>query len=212
MATAGAAPSPSQRGVLIALKRSGEATAEELATTLEISSSAVRQHLSALRSAGMIAARQVRGQPGRPADRYHATDLTEPLFVTSDSNLSVELLEHVEAEDPELVNRVFERRRQRLVEGARDQLSGKSIAERVDVLTEMLDAQGYLADSEKVDNDHYRINLHSCAIWAVASRYTQACTTELEVLRDLLPDAKVERVTHKTAGAHTCGYEISRQN
>jgi DeoR family suf operon transcriptional repressor len=208
MATASAAPSPTQRRVLAALKRSGDATAEELAATLEISSSAVRQHLRAMRSAGLITASQDRGQPGRPADRYHATDLTEPLFVTADSSLSLELLEHIEEEDPELVNRVFQRRRRRLVESAQDKLTDKSIAQKVNVLTDMLDKQGYLADCEKPDHNHYRINLHSCPIWAVATRYTQACTTELEFIRDLMPDARVERVTHKTAGAHTCAYEI----
>ena len=209
MDTVSVAPSPTQRRVLVALKRRGEATADELAGALEISSSAVRQHLTALRSAGFITARQERGQPGRPADRYHATELTEPLFSTMDGSLSIELLEHIEEEDPELVNRVFERRRRRLVERAKDELVGKPIDRRVDVLTGLLDAQGYLADSEKLGDNHYRINLHSCAIWAVASHYQQACTTELEFIRDLIPDATVERVTHKTAGAHTCAYEIS---
>ena len=208
MDTTGAALSSTQRRVLAALKRSGDATAEELAATLEISSSAVRQHLRALRSADLITASQDRGQPGRPADRYHATDLTEPLFVTTDNSLSVELLEHIEEEDPELVNRVFERRRRRLVEGAQDKFTGKSISERVSVLTNMLDEQGYLADCETPDHNHYRINLHSCPIWAVATHYTQACTTELDFIRELMPGAMVERVTHKTAGAHTCAYEI----
>jgi DeoR family suf operon transcriptional repressor len=193
------------------LKRRGEATADELAIALEISSSAVRQHLNALRSAGFITARQERGHTGRPADKYHATDLTEPLFVTTNSNLSIELLEHIEEEDPELVNRVFERRRLRLVEGTKDELEGKPIDARVAALTELLDAQGYLADSDTLSDTHYRINLHSCAIWAVANRYQQACTAELDFIRDLIPDATVERVTHKTDGAHTCAYEITVQ-
>ncbi len=209
MHTVDAAPSPPQRRVLTALKRRGEATADELATTLKISSSAVRQHLSALRSAGLVAARQERGQPGRPADRYRATELTEPLFVSTANSLSVELLGHIEEEDPELVNRIFDRRRRRLVESTKDEVSGKSIDEQVRFLTELLDEQGYLADSEKIDDNHYRVNLHSCAIWPVASRYQQACTTELDFLRDLIPDAAVERVAHKTSGAHTCAYEIS---
>lgn len=208
MHTANAAPSPTQRRVLVALKRQGEATADELAATLEISSSAVRQHLSALRTAGLIAARQERGQPGRPADRYRATELTEPLFVNTGIGLSVEILRHVEDEDPEIVNRIFDRRRRQLVEDTKDKLADKSIDEKVLILSELLDEQGYLADSEKIDSDHYRINLHSCAIWPVASRYQQACTTELEYLRHMIPDATVERVTHKTAGAHTCAYEI----
>lgn len=204
-----AAASPTQRRVLAEVKRHGEATADELAATLEISPSAVRQHLSALRSAGLIDARQDRGQPGRPPDRYHATDRSESLFVTADNSLSLELLEHIEQEDPHLVDRVFDRRRRQLVKNATDKLSGRPLDARVSILTELLDAQGYLANFDKIDDDHYRINLHSCSIWTVASRYSQACAAELDFLRDLLPDATVQRVTHKTDGAHTCGYEIS---
>ena len=109
------------------------------------------------------------------------------------------------------MSRVFERRRRRLVEDAKDKLKGKPIDERVAVLTELLDAQGYLADSDTLSDAHYRINLHSCALWAVANRYQQACVAELDFIRDLIPDATVERVTHKTDGAHTCAYEITVQ-
>ncbi len=212
MDTADVAPSPTQRRVLGALKRCGEATADELAAALGTSASAVRQHLSALRSAGLVAARQERGQPGRPADRYHATELTEPLFNTTATDLSIEILRHVEEEDPELVDRIFDRRRRQLVDDVELKLSGQPIDERVRILAELLDEQGYLADFDKIDDNHYRINLHSCAIWPVASRYRQACTAELEFVRDLIPDGTVERVTHKTTGAHACAYDITIQH
>ena len=201
--------SPVQRRVLVVLKRLGEATADDLAKTLEISASAVRQHLSALRSAGYIDAKQQRGQPGRPADRFHTTELTEAMFVKDTSNLSIELLSHMEEEDPELVTRVFERRRQRRVAEATNKLAGKTLSQKVAALTAELDAEGYLADYDQIDTTHFRINLHSCAMWAVASRYGQACATELDYLRELLPEAAIERVTHKTAGAHVCAYEVS---
>jgi DeoR family suf operon transcriptional repressor len=207
--TTDAALSDTQRRVLVAVKRHGEATADELATTLEISSSAVRQHLSVLRSADLIAARRERGQPGRPADHYHATERTEPLFETTDGDFSIELLGDIEAEDPELVDRIFERRRRRLVETAQDQLTGKPIDERVSAVTDLLDAQGFLADFDKLDDGHFRINLHNCPIWTVANRFRQACNAELDFLRELIPDATVQRVTHKTAGAHTCAYDIA---
>ncbi len=201
--------SATQLRVVVALKRHGEATADELAASLDISSSAVRQHLSVLRSAGFVAARQERGHTGRPADKYHATDLTEPLFVDADTRLSIELLEYIEEEDPELVDRVFERRRLRLVEEAQDSLESKPVDERVAGLTELLDARGYLADCDTVSDNRYRINLHSCAMWAVANRYEQACTAELDFIRELIPEATVERVAIKTDGAHTCTYEIA---
>jgi DeoR family suf operon transcriptional repressor len=212
MAAADTTASPTQRRVLAALKRHGEATADELADTLQISASAVRQHLAALRAADLIEPRRDSATPrgsqrGRPADRYRATERTETMFVGGD-DLSIELLAHIEQEDPELVSRVFDRRRRQLVDEARDHLDGDTIEARIAQVTELMDAQGYLCDFEQVASGHYRINLHNCAIWSVARRFRQACASELEFLQGVLPDADVERITHKTAGAHTCAYAI----
>lgn len=201
--------SDTQRRVLVAVKRHGEITADELAATLGISASGVRQHLGALRIAGLVEADKVRGQPGRPVDRYRATVRTEPLFETTDGDFSIELLGDIEAEDPEIVDRVFERRRQRQVDTARKRVVGRPINEQVDIVTQLLDAQGYLADHEQLDDQHFRINLHNCPIWTVANRFRQACSAELDLLRELIPGASVQRVTHKTAGAHTCAYDIA---
>lgn len=200
--------SPAQRQVVVALKRRGEASAEDLAEALGITPSGVRQHLAALRAAGVVASRQERGRPGRPTDLYHSTDLAEAVLPKTSVDLSVELLGHIEEEDPELVSRVFERRRDRRVAQAQTQVAGKSLDEKVAILATMLDGEGYLADFEKLPDGSYRMSLHSCAIWAVASRYGQACTTELEFLREVLPEVEIERVAHKAAGAYACGYEI----
>ena len=203
-------PSATQRRVLAALKRRGEATADDLAGDLDISPSAVRQHMNALRSSGFVITRQQRGGTGRPADLYHATDLTESLFVAPDTSLSLELLRHLDEEDdPDLVTRVFERRRRHLVDEARERLADKPIDAQGAVVADLLDEQGFLADFDALGDHRYRINLHSCALWAIANEYEQACSAELDFIRDLLPDATVERVTHKTDGAHNCAYEIT---
>jgi DeoR family suf operon transcriptional repressor len=54
----------------------------------------------------------------------------------------------------------------------------------------------------------YRIVEHNCAIWAVAQRYGQACTSEVDFIRDVLDGARVERVAHMVAGERHCAYEI----
>jgi DeoR family transcriptional regulator, suf operon transcriptional repressor len=54
----------------------------------------------------------------------------------------------------------------------------------------------------------YRVIEHNCAIWAVAQRYGQACTSEIEFIRAVLPAATVERVQHMVAGAPHCAYEV----
>ena len=50
------------------------------------------------------------------------------------------------------MNRVFERRRRRLVEEAKDRLEGRPIDEQVAVLGDLLDSQGFLADSDALSN------------------------------------------------------------
>ncbi len=50
--------------------------------------------------------------------------------------------------------------------------------------------------------------MHNCAVLDVAERYGQACSSEIAFLRQALPDARVERVSHMIAGAHSCAYQI----
>jgi DeoR family suf operon transcriptional repressor len=201
--------SPAQRHTLTALKRRGEASVDDIAETMAVTPSAARQHLAALRSAGLVASRQQRGRPGnrgRPADLYHSTHEGETLFAQAVGDLSVELLGYLEEEEPNLVFRVFERRQQRHVEQVRDQLVGKNVDEKVAALAGILDDEGYMAEFDKLPDETYRVTLCNCAIWPVASLYGAACSTELEFLRAVLPETDVERVEHKVAGAHVCGY------
>ena len=202
--------SSAQRQTLVALKRRGEASVDELADALMITASAARQQLAVLRSAGLVESRQQRGRPGhpgRPADLYHSTHQGEALFAQA-SDLSIELLGYIEEEDPSLLSRVFERRQHRRVEQVRAQLAGKSLDEKVAALVEILDDEGYMAEFDKLSDESYRVTLCNCAIWPVASLYGVACATELEFLQAVLPEADIERVEHKVAGGYVCGYEL----
>ncbi len=200
--------SASAREVLLALKKRGEARAEEIAEALGITPSGVRQHLTPLRAEGLVTYRKIHAGPGRPKFAYRLTDLAEELFPKTYHEFTNELLEHIEEEDPELLVRIFERRRQRHLKAARKRLAGKSLDEKVAMLVRILDEDGYLADFERRPDGTYLINLHNCAIWRVAVRYGLACRTELEFLREALPEAELARVAHKVAGAYVCAYEV----
>lgn len=198
----------SRREILVALRKRGEAGAVELAEALGVTVSAVRQHVTGLTAVGLVEHRAVKGGPGRPRHLYRLSAGAEGLFPKYYSELTTELLSYVEDEDPKVLGRIFERRRRRRVDGALVRLGGKSFPERVAELARILDEDGYLADFERVSNGLYRITEHNCAILGVARRYGLACSTEIEFIREALPDADVERVAHMMAGAHVCRYEI----
>jgi len=203
-----AAQSTTRRAILLTIKKQGEARAEELASILAITPSAVRQHLAALLGEGLVAIREQRGGAGRPKHVYSVTSQAEALFPKTYGELTCELLEYAGAEGPGTVERLFERRRLRRVADARLRLAGKDFDERVVELARILDEDGYLADTVRDDAGGWRIVEHNCAILEVAFRYGQACSSELGFLRDVMPDAQIDRVSHMASGEHHCAYRV----
>jgi DeoR family transcriptional regulator, suf operon transcriptional repressor len=203
---------PTRRALLIALRKRGEARAEELAEQLEVTVSAVRQHLHGLAAADLVAHREERAGPGRPRHVYRLAPAAEALFPRAYGELTVELLDYIGEESPELVARAFERRRRARVERTRERLAGLDFDARVAEVARVLDEDGYLAEVERLGEDGaadgWRILEHNCAILAVAQRYGHACGAEIAFLREVLPEADVTRVSHILTGAHACAYEV----
>jgi DeoR family suf operon transcriptional repressor len=198
-----------RRALLTAMKRAGEARADELAVTLGVTVSAVRQHLAALTDDGLVVHRVERRGPGRPAHLYRLSELGDGLFPRTYGAIVTELLGELEVEAPEMVDKLFEGRRKRRVERAKARLDGLDFDAQVNELTAILDEDGYLAEAEPGPGGAWRIVEHNCAILAVAAKYGAACGTELEFLREVLPGATVERVAHLLAGGHVCAYEVT---
>jgi DeoR family suf operon transcriptional repressor len=198
-----------RRAILVALKKKGEARAEELAAELGITASAVRQQLGGLQGDGLVDFDERRAGPGRPKHAYHLTEAADALFPRTYSELTNELLDYVAAAQPGLVDELFEQRRRRRVECAKERLAGKSFDERVQELAAILDDDGYLAEARRADDGTWQILEHNCAILGVAARYGQACSSEIGFLREALPDADIQRVHHILAGAYLCGYVLT---
>jgi DeoR family suf operon transcriptional repressor len=198
-----------RRTLIVTLRRRGEARAEDLADALGITVSAVRQHLRSLAAADLVVHRDERMGPGRPRRSYALGPAAEALFPKAYGELTVELLSYVDDEDPAMVARVFERRRQARVARVATRLRDlPDFDARVAEVARSLDEDGYLADFCREQDGTYRLTEHNCAILAVAQRYGHACASEISFLRELLPEADVKRVGHILSGSHACVYEL----
>ena len=200
-----------RRAVLYALRRRGQATAADIARQLQMTPSGARQHLAALVDEGLAETTErarPAGQRGRPQLEYTVTDKADGLFPKAYGELTNELLGYVADADAGLVDTLFERRRDERVRNATERLARcRSLKAKVAELTRILDDDGYLATWEEMPGG-FRIVEHNSAIWAVAQRYGQACTSEIDFIRTVLPSATVERVQHMVAGAPHCAYEV----
>jgi DeoR family transcriptional regulator, suf operon transcriptional repressor len=197
-----------RREILDLLKRAGEADTETIGAKLGITPSGTRQHMVALQGDGLVTHRNDRDGRGRPKHIYSLTPAGDALFPRNYVDLANELLQYVEDEDPELLERIFDRRAQRRLERARNRTAGCSFPETVKIVAHILDEDGYLADFEELPDGSFLITEHNCAVLAVAQRYRHACSTELAFLQAILPNAHVTRIAHRLAGAHVCSYEV----
>jgi DeoR family suf operon transcriptional repressor len=201
-----------RRRVLYALRRRGEATAADLADQLAMTVSGARQHLTALVDDGLVDAHEVStDQPrrGRPTLAYSVTAIGDDEFPRAYGELTTELLGFLQDEQPEALERLFERRRDQRIANAHRRLDRLGDLEaKVDELTRILDEDGYFATWEPIEGGGFRIIEHNCAIWAVAQRFGQACTSEIDFISDALGDAVIERTHHMASGESHCAYEI----
>ncbi|HUP16852.1 MAG TPA: transcriptional regulator [Acidimicrobiia bacterium] len=198
-----------RRVVLDLLKKRGEQGADQLASSMGLTISAVRQQLAGLQREGLVGFREARSGPGRPRHMYHLTPAAEGLYPRAYAELTNELLDYVGDAQPELVDEIFRRRRQRRIENAQLRLAGKDFAGKVKELAAILDTDGYLAEVVAEPDGSFLIVEHNCAILGIALRYGQACGTELDFIRTVLPGAHIERIAHMVQGATNCSYRIN---
>jgi len=203
----------SRRQILEHLKRRGQAAVGDLAARAGITPSGARQHLAALERDGLVSHRPIppvdnAARPGRPRHAYALTPAGDALFPRRYADLTNELLEYVEDEDPALLERIFDRRARRRLAQARQRAVGLPFRDQVAIVARILDEDGYLADFAEREDGAFVITEHNCAVLGVALRYRHACSSELDFLRAALPHADVTRIAHRLAGAHVCAYEV----
>lgn len=198
-----------RRRILQQIKRGGNTTADAIALELGVTLSGARQTLTALEREGLLVHASERGGPGRPRHVYALTAAGDALFPRAYAELTNELLEYVEDEDPVLLERIFTRRAERRLQRARERTVGLTFPERVEAVANILDEDGYLADFTRREDGAYLITEHNCAVLGVALRYGHACSSELDFLRAALPEAEVTRIAHRIQGGHVCAYLVA---
>jgi DeoR family suf operon transcriptional repressor len=170
------APASTKGRLLAVLKRRGGGTVDDLAAALGLAAMTVRQHLAALERDELVRAEEVRGGPGRPRHRYRLTELGEEAFPRRYDRLAAALLREVgELSGAEIAALSPPARRELLLtrlaerEAARHlpRFAGRPLRERVALAVELLQADGGLAEWERVPGG-YVLADYTCTVRRVA--------------------------------------------
>jgi DeoR family transcriptional regulator, suf operon transcriptional repressor len=194
--------------LLLALKKEQPLTARELAERFGLTPNALRRHLEALETDGVVRhRREVRGVGG-PVYEYSLTEGGEALFPRAYGPALTTALEALsDRHGVDSVVTLFRRQWDAVAEEAKPRLSQLPLAGRAQVIAELLSAQGYMAESESVSEGVATLREHNCAIRAVAERFPEVCAAEARFLADVL-GAVVERHGRIVEGCNACEYSI----
>jgi DeoR family transcriptional regulator, suf operon transcriptional repressor len=203
-----------KQDILQYLGQHSSATAQELATKLEISQQAVRRHLKDLATQELISYQAIAQQMGRPQHAYQISSKgRESLNQSTSQNYSafaVSLLGTLaETVGAEQVSQILSKQWQRKAIEYREKLGNGSLENRVNKLVELRKAEGFMAECHSLESDKgFMMTEHNCAISNVAESFPGICGHELEMFAQVLPDCTVERTHWIINGEQRCGYLV----
>jgi predicted ArsR family transcriptional regulator len=204
-----------RRAILLRLRQAGPASPDRLAADLGASRTGILQQLRALEAAALVRHVAERHGVGRPRHLYDITADAQDLFPANYDGLAADLLDAIaRVGGHELLDRIFDARRDAMTGRARDRLDERAgidapLPVRVRELAVLQDELGYLAESLVAEDGTIRLIQHNCAIHRVAQGEPAACQAELELFRGVL-GVDVERETHIASGDRCCTYRFAQ--
>lgn len=187
-------------------------TVTEMASKLDITEMAVRRHLNALEKDKLVEFSLVRQAMGRPTNLYRLTSKGEELFPNNYQGIVLEFLADLEdVADNQMIEELFNRRKNRLTSRLAERFSGKTFEEKIKELETVQNDNGYMVDVKWQDEETVHFIENNCPISKVADRYPIACTCELELLRELMGNDKVECQASMANGSDRCIYVMKKR-
>jgi predicted ArsR family transcriptional regulator len=191
----------------------GAATAAELGAELGLSPAAVRRHLDAMLSEGLVEARERRARGprgrGRPAQTFALTDAARESFPHTYDGIATAALRWIaERGGPQAVaafasaqvSALEERCSAALAEAGDDPLF------RAEALAAALTAEGYAASASAIASGG-QLCQHHCPVAHVAAEFPQLCEAETAVISRLV-GTHVQRLATIANGDGVCTTHI----
>jgi len=197
--------------LLYLLKTRGPQSSQVLGAAMGMTSMGARQHLKKLEETGLVAAFERRQGVGRPRQAWRLTDKGHGRFPDRHGDLTLELIETVEAlYGPEGMEKLIARRETKALTHYQAALAGVSgLRARAEVLAGLRSDEGYMARVETRDGVLYLIEDH-CPICAAATACRGFCRAELKLFSEALgPGVAVEREDYLLDGGRRCAYRLS---
>ncbi|MEH1870766.1 helix-turn-helix transcriptional regulator [Nostoc sp.] len=201
-----------RRAIVQLLKQEGCLDAETLASRLEITAMAVRQHLYALYEEQLVTYQEEPRPMGRPAKLWQLTPAADRFFPARYAELAVGLINSVkEAFGEAGLDRLIEMRTSQQIQAYQAIMPPQaSLKRRLEALATQRTEEGYMAEVIPQADGTLLLAEKHCPICAVATACIGMCRMELEIFQAALgEDVSIERIEHILNGDRRCVYRVS---
>lgn len=196
--------------ILKHLKMNGAMTAALLAKKFGMTSEGMRLHLLKLEENGLVKSESFSKGVGRPTISYSLTPLADREFPDNHALLTVQLLESVQRVlGTQALELLLEDKKHQDFERYQKALEdAENLDERLELLTEIRNEEGYMAEWNREGDVRYFIN-NNCPICKASSSCSEFCVGEMENIQKLLgEDLQIRRTENTASGNRRCTYVI----
>lgn len=195
--------------ILRLLQQHGVLSIKAIETALGVTTTAVRQQLTALMMADIITTETVREKRGRPHAVYRLTEKGQALFAQGYEALAVGFLEEVlNLPDTEMVQHLLHRVSARLGRQYAEQMQGPDVADRLQHLVTWLEAHGVMSSLDE-QSDAFVLTEYGCPYYGLAREHREVCDVEIEAM-ELAIGSPVTLCHSQLDGHHGCQFQVKK--
>lgn len=200
---------PSDRPLLDLIRRRGPLTVAEMAESVGVTSTAVRNRLNRLVGLGLVERRSEAAGRGRPHHTYQASFEANRSLGQNYADLAVVLWDELmkSVDDPKIRRLVFQRVTERLAELYRSQLTGDRWEGRLVQLGSILHDRGIEAEVVFREEDALPVlRQYSCPYFELAETDSSVCALERKMFEKVVGRA-LRLATCRLDGDRACQFE-----
>ncbi len=198
-----------RKKVLYTLLKNHRCTIIELADAVDINPISVRHHITKLQAEGLVASEEEKHGVGRPRQVFFLTELGLETFPTRYLRLTIRLLEQLKENLPQkMVDQLFSQMAADLADeyAQTAELNGLSIEQRLELVNELLQEEGFDLEWEKKDNQYF-IREISCPYLHIGQTHPEVCVIDQTLISTVL-DLPTEKVKCILDGDKQCTYVV----
>lgn len=207
----GPAETSTRERVLELIVSDGPLSAAELADQLDLTSAAIRRHLSGLEAEQLVTVHESghTGMRGRPARRYVATGAAQDHLAAGYARLGVQIMEFLaRTAGPEAIEAFADDQIAASERRYAGVIDAPDVAGRIEQLAEALQGDGFAASVRPVAGTRMvQLCQGHCPVQHVAARFPQLCDAETAAFSRLL-GTHVQRLVTLAGGGHVCTTNI----